>query len=55
VLTLLAMSEATKFTLGLVIVFFVAFPILVQGLIIFAASVAKGEHDANLARKNRRR
>jgi hypothetical protein len=42
-------------TLGLVVVFFVAFPILVQGLIMFAAAVARGEHEANETRKNKRR
>jgi hypothetical protein len=55
VLTLIGLSEAWKMTLGLVVVFFVAFPILVQGLIMFAASVARGEHEANERRKNRRR
>jgi hypothetical protein len=55
VLTLIGLSEAWKMTLGLVFVFFVLFPILVQGLIAFAASVARGEHEANEQRKNRRR
>ncbi|MEA2280292.1 MAG: hypothetical protein QOK21_899 [Solirubrobacteraceae bacterium] len=54
-LTLIGLSQAWKMTLGLVVVFFVAFPILVQGLIMFAASVARGEHEANERRKNRRR
>jgi hypothetical protein len=55
VLTVIGLSEAWKFTLGLVVVFFVAFPILVQGLILFAISVAKGERAANEERRNRRR
>ena len=54
-LTLLGLSEAWKMSLGLIVVFFVAFPILVQGLIMFAASVARGEREANQHRKNRRR
>ena len=54
-LTLLGLSEAWKMSLGLIVVFFVLFPILVQGLIMFAASVARGEHEANLQRQNRRR
>lgn len=36
-------------TLGLVIVFFVAFPILVQGLIAYAVAQALGERQENLA------
>ncbi len=54
-LTLIGLSEAWRVSLGLVIVFFVAFPILVQGLIMFAAAVARGEHEANEQRMNRRR
>jgi hypothetical protein len=54
VLTLIGLSQAWKMTLGLVVVFFVAFPILVQGLILFAVSVARGEREANEARKRRR-
>jgi hypothetical protein len=55
VLTLLGLSEAWKVSLGLIVVFFVAFPILVQGLIMFAVAVARGEHEANEQRMNRRR
>jgi hypothetical protein len=54
VLSVLGLSEAWKMSLGLIGVFFVLFPVLVQGLIAFAASVARGEHEANEQRKNRR-
>jgi hypothetical protein len=55
VLTVIGMSEAFKVTAALIIVFGVAFPVLVQGLIAFAISVARGERAANEARRNRRR
>jgi hypothetical protein len=55
VLTVIGLSEAWKVSLGLAIVFGVAFPVLVQGLIMFAASVARGEKAANEERRNRRR
>jgi uncharacterized membrane protein YqgA involved in biofilm formation len=42
----LALS-ALAATLGLVVVFFVVFPILVQGLIAFAAAQALGEKHEN--------
>jgi hypothetical protein len=42
----LALS-AFKATFGLVVVFFVVFPALVQGLIMFAAAVAAGERREN--------
>lgn len=42
----LALS-ATGATLGLVAVFFVVFPILIQGLIAFAAAQALGERAEN--------
>jgi uncharacterized membrane protein YqgA involved in biofilm formation len=42
-------------TFGLVIVFFVVFPILVQGLIAFAAAQALGERAENQAYMQRRR
>jgi uncharacterized membrane protein YqgA involved in biofilm formation len=45
--TLLALT-AFKATFGLVVVFFVIFPILVQGLIAFAAAQAFGERQENL-------
>jgi hypothetical protein len=45
--TVLALS-AWKATFGLVLVFFVIFPILVQGLIAFAVAQALGERQENL-------
>ena len=38
---------ATKATIGLVVVFFVVFPILAQGLLAFAAAQALGERAEN--------
>ena len=38
---------AVKATIGLVVVFFVVFPILAQGLIAFAAAQAMGERAQN--------
>ena len=38
---------AVKATIGLVVVFFVVFPILAQGLIAFAAAQAIGERAQN--------
>jgi hypothetical protein len=38
---------ATKATIGLVVIFFVVFPILAQGLIAFAAAQAVGERAQN--------
>ncbi len=40
-------SDDWTFTIGLAVVFFVAFPILVQGLIGFAAAQAMGEKAEN--------
>lgn len=40
-------SDDWKFTIGLVVVFFVAFPILVQGLIAFAVAQGLGERAEN--------
>lgn len=54
-LTVIGMSEALKVTLGLGIIFGVAFPLLVQGLIMFAISVGRGEKAANEERRARRR
>jgi hypothetical protein len=45
--TVLALS-AFKSTFGLVVVFFVIFPVLVQGLIAFAIGQALGERQENL-------
>jgi Sec-independent protein secretion pathway component TatC len=42
-------------TLGLVVVFFVVFPILVQGLIAFAVAQALGERAQNQEYMQRRR
>jgi hypothetical protein len=42
-------------SLGLIAVFFVLFPVVVQGLIMFAAAVAMGEKRANDAYKLGRR
>jgi uncharacterized membrane protein YqgA involved in biofilm formation len=45
-------------TFGLVVVFFVIFPVLVQGLIAFAAAQAAGERAQNqdyMARRNEQR
>ncbi len=42
-------------TFGLVVVFFVVFPILVQGLIAFAAAQALGERAQNQEYMQRRR
>jgi hypothetical protein len=42
----LALS-ATSATLGLVVIFFVVFPVLVQGLIAFAAAQMLGERAEN--------
>jgi hypothetical protein len=45
---------AGKATFGLVIVFFVVFPIIVQGLIAFAIAQVLGERAENEAYKARR-
>jgi hypothetical protein len=50
--------SAFEATFGLVIVFFVVFPILVQGLIALAVGLALGERAENqeyLARRNEQR
>jgi hypothetical protein len=49
---LLALSEAWKTDIALIAVFGVAFPALVQGMIMFAVAVAKGEGVED--RENRR-
>jgi len=46
-------SEATLFTLGLVGIFFVLFPLLAQGLIAYAVAQALGERAENQRRPNR--
>ena len=45
-LMIIAMSSVAA-TLGLVVVFFVLFPVLAQGLIAFAAAQALGERTDN--------
>jgi hypothetical protein len=53
----LALS-ATSATIGLVVVFFVIFPVLVQGLIAFAVAQVMGERAENqeyMARRRARR
>jgi hypothetical protein len=47
VTTVLALT-AFKATFGLVIIFFVIFPVLVQGLIAFAVAQSLGEREENL-------
>jgi K+-transporting ATPase c subunit len=54
VLTLIGLSEALKTTIALIAIFGVFFPLLVQGLIMFAVSVARGEKAANDERRGRR-
>jgi hypothetical protein len=47
-MTLVLALTAFKATFGLVIVFFVVFPLLLHGLIGFAAAQSLGEHEENL-------
>jgi hypothetical protein len=47
-MTLVLALTAFKATFGLVIVFFVAFPLLAHGLIGFAIAQALGEREENL-------
>lgn len=47
VLTILALSTATKYTIGLAVVFFVAFPLLAHGLIAYAAAQIASEREDN--------
>lgn len=53
--TLLAISEAWKYTLALIALFGVAFPALVTGLIVFAISQAAAERRDNRERWRFRR
>jgi hypothetical protein len=46
-MTLVLALTATRATLGLVIVFFVVFPLLLHGLIGFAAAQSLGEREDN--------
>jgi hypothetical protein len=43
----LALSDAATATIGLVLIFFVIFPIIAQGLIAFAVAQGLGERMAN--------
>jgi hypothetical protein len=54
-LTLLAMSEAAKTTIAGAAVWLVGFPILVQGLIVYAVIQARGEAAANRRHRGQRR
>jgi hypothetical protein len=47
-MSLVLALSAVKATLGLVIVFFVAFPLLAHGLIGFAVAQSLGEREENL-------
>ena len=47
-MTLVLALTATRATFGLVIVFFVVFPLLLHGLIGFAVAQSLGEHEDNL-------
>jgi hypothetical protein len=46
---LLALDAAAKSTIGLAVVFFVAFPLLVHAIIGYIAAQVVGEHRANNA------
>ena len=48
-MTLVLADAALSSTIGLVAVFFVLFPVIVQGLIMFAVAVGLGERQENLA------
>ena len=48
-MTFVLADAALKSTIGIAAVFFVAFPILVQGLIAYAVAQALGERQENLA------
>jgi hypothetical protein len=50
-MTLVALTEAWQTTLALGGLFFVVFPAIVTGLIIFAAAQAAAERQQNLARR----
>jgi hypothetical protein len=47
VTTVLALSMAWKYTIGLGAVFFVAFPAILHGLIVYAAAQVASERDEN--------
>jgi hypothetical protein len=45
--SILALDYAWKVSIALIVVFGVVFPLIVQGLLMFAGGVAKGEQAAN--------
>jgi hypothetical protein len=49
----LAVSPALQSTIGLILIFFVIFPVLAQGLIAFAVAQALGERAENQRRAGR--
>jgi hypothetical protein len=53
-LELMALDDAWKATISIVVVWVIAFPALVTGLIIFAAAQAAAERQQNLARRAKR-
>jgi hypothetical protein len=52
-MTIIAMSDALRDTIGLVLIFFVVFPALAQGLIAFAVVQGMGERAENAKLKGR--
>jgi hypothetical protein len=54
-LTLLALSEAWKWSISLIVIFGIVFPALATGLIAFAAAQAAAERRQNVERRQRRR
>jgi hypothetical protein len=53
-MALLAASEAFKVTVVSLLIWVVLFPVLVQGLIVYAAFLARGEKRQNDANRRRR-
>jgi hypothetical protein len=51
---LFALSDAAKATITIIVIWGVAFPALVTGLIVFAVAQAMAERSQNLERRNRR-
>lgn len=45
---IIAMSHATRDTIGLIAIFFVLFPLIAQGLIAFAVAQGLGERAENM-------
>ena len=52
-MTIIAMSDALRDTLGLVGIFFILFPLIAQGLIAFAVAQGLGERAENEKLKGR--